>query len=122
MNTLFHKFVNKLKSVLLVKICIISKEMGILGLSRLIADTAPESIREVALSSLFGRRIAIDASMSIYQFLIAIRNRDQLMTNDSGETTSHLIGLFYRTIKLLEVLILLLIFDLFNYIFYINNS
>ena len=77
--------------------------MGILGLSRLIADIAPEAIREVELKSLFGRRIAIDASMSIYQFLIAIRNRDQLMTNESGETTSHLIGLFYRTIKLLEM-------------------
>ena len=77
--------------------------MGILGLSRLIADMAPEAIREVELKSLFGRRIAIDASMSIYQFLIAIRNRDQLMTNESGETTSHLIGLFYRTIKLLEL-------------------
>lgn len=77
--------------------------MGILGLSRLIADVAPDSFKEVELGSMFGRRIAIDASMSIYQFLIAIRNRDQLMTNDSGETTSHLVGLFYRTIKLLEV-------------------
>ncbi|XP_054164803.1 flap endonuclease 1-like [Oppia nitens] len=77
--------------------------MGILNLSRLIADMAPESIREVELKSLFGRRVAIDASMSIYQFLIAIRNKEQLMTNDSGETTSHLIGLFYRTIKLLEM-------------------
>ncbi|CAG2112559.1 unnamed protein product, partial [Medioppia subpectinata] len=77
--------------------------MGILNLSRLIADICPEAIREVELKSLFGRRIAIDASMSIYQFLIAIRNRDQLLTNDSGETTSHLIGLFYRTIKLLEM-------------------
>lgn len=81
--------------------------MGILGLSRLIADVAPEAIKEIELSSLFGRRIAIDASMSIYQFLIAIRNRDQLMTNDSGETTSHLIGFFYRTIKLLEVILLI---------------
>lgn len=81
--------------------------MGILGLSRLIADIAPEAIKEIELSSLFGRRIAIDASMSIYQFLIAIRNRDQLMTNDSGETTSHLIGFFYRTIKLLEVILLM---------------
>ena len=81
--------------------------MGILGLSRLIADVAPEAIKEIELSSLFGRRIAIDASMSIYEFLIAIRNRDQLMTNDSGETTSHLIGFFYRTIKLLEVILLM---------------
>jgi flap endonuclease-1 len=83
--------------------------MGILGLSKLIADVAPEAIKEVELASLFGRRIAIDASMSIYQFLIAIRNRDQLMTNESGETTSHLIGLFYRTIKMLEVIYYLII-------------
>nr|XP_027204853.1 flap endonuclease 1-like [Dermatophagoides pteronyssinus] len=76
--------------------------MGILGLSRLIADVAPEAIKEIELKSLFGRRIAIDASMCIYQFLIAIRSSEYMMTNEQGETTSHLVGLFYRTIKLLE--------------------
>ncbi|RWS07484.1 flap endonuclease 1-like protein [Dinothrombium tinctorium] len=76
--------------------------MGILGLSRLIADVCPEAIKEVEISSFFGRRVAIDASMSIYQFLIAIRNNYEVMTNSEGETTSHLVGLFYRTCKLLE--------------------
>lgn len=78
--------------------------MGILGLSRLIADISPEAIKEIDLKSLFGRRIAIDASMCIYQFLIAIRSNEYTMTNESGDTTSHLVGLFYRTIKLLEVI------------------
>ncbi len=77
--------------------------MGILGMTRLIADISPESIKEVDLKSLFGRRIAIDASMCIYQFLIAIRSEEYMMTNESGETTSHLVGLFYRSIKMLEV-------------------
>ncbi|RWS28862.1 flap endonuclease 1-like protein [Leptotrombidium deliense] len=76
--------------------------MGILGLSRLIGDVAPDSIKEIEISSYFGRRVAIDASMSIYQFLIAIRNNYEMMTNSDGETTSHLVGLFYRTCKLLE--------------------
>ncbi|KAH9394653.1 Elongation of fatty acids protein 2 [Tyrophagus putrescentiae] len=76
--------------------------MGILGMTRLIADISPESIKEVDLKSLFGRRIAIDASMCIYQFLIAIRSEEYMMTNESGETTSHLVGLFYRSIKMLE--------------------
>ncbi|KAJ6220386.1 hypothetical protein RDWZM_006198 [Blomia tropicalis] len=76
--------------------------MGILGMTRLIADVAPEAIKEADLKSLFGRRIAIDASMCIYQFLIAIRSNEYMMTNDAGETTSHLVGLFYRSIKLLE--------------------
>lgn len=72
-------------------------------MTRLIADISPESIKEVDLKSLFGRRIAIDASMCIYQFLIAIRSEEYMMTNESGETTSHLVGLFYRSIKMLEV-------------------
>ncbi|KPM06384.1 dynein light chain Tctex-type 1 [Sarcoptes scabiei] len=76
--------------------------MGIHGLSRLIADITPEAIKDIDLKSLFGRRIAIDASMCLYQFLIAIRSSEYAMTNDQGETTSHLVGMFYRTIKFLE--------------------
>ena len=70
--------------------------MGIQGLSKLIADVCPQAIRELEMKSFFGRRIAVDASMSIYQFLIAIRSSNLMMTNESGETTSHLVGLFYR--------------------------
>lgn len=41
--------------------------------------------------------------MSIYQFLIAVRQKDgEMLTNDSGETTSHLMGFFYRTIRIVE--------------------
>ena len=37
---------------------------------------------------LFGRKVAIDASMSIYQFLIAVRQKDgEMLTNAEGETT-----------------------------------
>ncbi|UYV68977.1 FEN1 [Cordylochernes scorpioides] len=54
-----------------------------------------------------GRKVAIDASMSIYQFLIAVRQEANVLTNAEGETTSldlcsHLVGLFYRTIRMLE--------------------
>lgn len=76
--------------------------MGIHGLSKLIADVAPTAIKEVELKTYFGRRIAIDASMSLYQFLIAIRHQNNVMTNEAGETTSHIVGFFYRTCKLLE--------------------
>ncbi|KAK4701039.1 flap endonuclease-1, partial [Phenoliferia sp. Uapishka_3] len=42
-------------------------------------------------------------SMSIYQFLIAVRTQDgQNLMNDAGETTSHLQGLFGRTIRMVE--------------------
>ena len=45
---------------------------------------------------------AIVRSMSIYQFLIAVRQNGENLTNDSGETTSHLMGMIYRTIRMIE--------------------
>ncbi|KAF8922526.1 flap endonuclease 1 [Mucidula mucida] len=77
--------------------------MGIKGLTGLISEHAPQAIKEHEIKTLFGRKVAIDASMSIYQFLIAVRQRDgEMLTNDSGETTSHLMGFFYRTIRIVE--------------------
>ncbi|GAA5837357.1 hypothetical protein JCM5353_006978 [Sporobolomyces roseus] len=77
--------------------------MGIKGLTALISDQAPGAMKQVDIKSLFGRKIAIDASMSIYQFLIAVRQQDgQQLMNEAGETTSHLMGLFYRTLRMVE--------------------
>ncbi|KAH9942887.1 PIN domain-like protein [Amylocystis lapponica] len=77
--------------------------MGIKGLTSLIVEHAPKAIQEHDIKTLFGRKVAIDASMSIYQFLIAVRQKDgELLTNDAGETTSHLMGFFYRTIRMVE--------------------
>jgi len=76
--------------------------MGIHNLAKLIADHASIAIKEGEMKSYFGRKIAIDASMSIYQFLIAVRQNGENLTNESGETTSHLMGMFYRTIRMIE--------------------
>ncbi|KAJ7022631.1 flap endonuclease 1 [Mycena alexandri] len=77
--------------------------MGIKGLTALLSEHAPDSIKEHEIKTLFGRKVAIDASMSIYQFLIAVRQKDgEMLTNDAGETTSHLMGFFYRTIRIVE--------------------
>ncbi|KAJ8752344.1 hypothetical protein K2173_003980 [Erythroxylum novogranatense] len=77
--------------------------MGIKGLTHLLADHAPKSMKELKFESFFGRKIAIDASMSIYQFLIVIgRSGTEMLTNEAGEVTSHLQGMFTRTIRLLE--------------------
>ncbi|XP_023221977.1 flap endonuclease 1-like [Centruroides sculpturatus] len=76
--------------------------MGIRGLAKLIADYAPNAVKENEIKNYFGRKIAIDASMSIYQFLIAVRQETNVLTNSEGETTSHLVGLFYRTIRMVE--------------------
>ncbi|KAJ4721785.1 Flap endonuclease 1 [Melia azedarach] len=77
--------------------------MGIKGLTKLLADNAPKAMKEQKFESYFGRKIAIDASMSIYQFLIVVgRTGTEMLTNEAGEVTSHLQGMFTRTIRLLE--------------------
>ena len=40
------------------------------GLSKLLADNAPNCIREQKFENYFGRKIAVDASMHIYSFLV----------------------------------------------------
>ena len=40
--------------------------------------------------------------MSLYSFLVAVRSDGQQLMNDTGETTSHLMGLFYRTLRIVD--------------------
>ncbi|KAJ5066392.1 flap endonuclease 1 [Anaeramoeba ignava] len=77
--------------------------MGIKGLTNQIKEKAPESVRVEQLKNYFGRIIAIDASTAIYQFLIAVRTGEDgnQLKNQMGEVTSHLQGMFYRTIRLI---------------------
>lgn len=67
----------------------------------MIKDIVPSE--PIVLESLSGKKVAIDALNSLYQFLAIIRQRDGTPLQDSkGRVTSHLSGLFYRTCKLLE--------------------
>lgn len=68
---------------------------------------------EVDLKTLKGRMLGIDAFNVIYQFLSNIREYDgSLLKDREGNITSHLSGLFYRNVNLLETgIIPVYIFD-----------
>ncbi len=58
---------------------------------------------EITFADLNDKEISIDAMNTLYQFLSIIRQRDGTPLKDSsGNITSHLSGIFYRNIKLLE--------------------
>ncbi|KAF2445650.1 flap endonuclease 1 [Karstenula rhodostoma CBS 690.94] len=76
--------------------------MGIKQLFQIIQEHAPDAVKTGEIKNHFGRKVAIDASMSIYSFLIAVRSDGQQLMNESGETTSHLMGLFYRTLRMVD--------------------
>jgi len=55
------------------------------------------------IADLSGKKFAVDAFNTIYQFLSSIRQPDGTPLQDShGNTTGHLVGIFYRNAKLLE--------------------
>lgn len=59
--------------------------------------------KTITFENLFNKKIAIDAFNTIYQFLAIIRQRDGTPLKDfDGNVTSHLSGLFYRTINFIE--------------------
>ena len=66
-----------------------------------ISDIIPR--KEIKLSDLKGKTLAIDAFNTLYQFLTTIRQPDGTPLMDkAGNITSHLSGLFYRNINLLR--------------------
>lgn len=81
--------------------------MGIGRLMQLLKEKAPGSIKKVNLSNFTGQVFALDASMSMYQFLISTQ---QIKTgfsiaelkDEQGNLTGHLLGLYNRTIFLME--------------------
>ncbi|KAF7907972.1 hypothetical protein BELL_0893g00030 [Botrytis elliptica] len=80
--------------------------MGIKQLMSIIKDEAPDAVKEGEIKNQFGRKVAINLtsfrSMSIYSFLIAVRSGGEMLTNEDGETTSHLMGMFYRTLRIVD--------------------
>jgi|TARA_B110000263_G_C15286200_1_gene500910 flap endonuclease-1 len=59
--------------------------------------------RKISFENLSGNKIAIDGFNIIYQFLTTIRGpTGEPLMNSKGKITSHLTGLFYRNINLLN--------------------
>ena len=68
-----------------------------------IGKLVAEAKEKIAFEELSGKTIAIDAYNTIYQFLSIIRQPDgSPLTDSKGRVTSHLSGLFYRTMNLME--------------------
>jgi flap endonuclease-1 len=65
--------------------------MGVKGLMQLIAEACPQALKENEAENYFGRRVALDASLALYSFLIALSPLSDFSfaTNPSGDDTSY---------------------------------
>jgi flap endonuclease-1 len=60
--------------------------------------------KKIDLGDLSGNKLAVDAFNTLYQFLSIIRGETgDLLKDEKGRVTSHLSGLFYRSMNLLEI-------------------
>lgn len=60
-------------------------------------------VKTIELRDLADKVVAFDAYNALYQFLAIIRGPDGRPLMYGGKVTSHLSGLFYRTVNLLEI-------------------
>jgi len=69
--------------------------------------------KEISIDEMKNKVLVVDSYNLLYQFITTIRSRDgSLLTDSKGNVTSHLIGIFSRTAKLLEKgLKLVFVFD-----------
>ena len=71
--------------------------MGIKGLTKIINKESPDSIKTEQLHNLSGKKVAIDASLFIYKYLMNIRSNGNTLKNKNMKCTSHISGIFYKT-------------------------
>lgn len=75
--------------------------MGIKNLLKFISDY-PNIIKYKEPTEYIGKKIAIDISILLYQVIISIRNSGTDLVNNKGEITSHILGLFNKTLHFLD--------------------
>jgi len=85
--------------------------MGIKSLTKTIKTVSPESITHENLYKLSGKRVAVDASLIIYQQLFNTPN-GKLFKNSKGMVTNHITGVFYKIMNYISLNIeLIFVFD-----------
>ena len=76
--------------------------MGIKNLTKLINDQTPNAIEELNIKQLKGKRIAIDTSIILYQYVTAIRSSGSDLMNTENKSTSHIMGILTKTLNYLK--------------------
>jgi len=84
--------------------------MGIKSLTQTVKKYSPEAIEHDNLYKLSGKKVAVDASLIIYQQLL--NNQKAFFKNKEGKITNHITGLFYKIMNYISLNIeLIFIFD-----------
>ena len=85
--------------------------MGIKSLTQTIKKFTPDSIENENLYKLSGKKVAVDASLVIYQQLLKCP-KNALFKTSNGKITNHITGLFYKIMNYISLNIeMIFVFD-----------
>tara|TARA_A100001015_G_scaffold295740_1_gene375069 strand:+ start:2307 stop:2573 length:267 start_codon:yes stop_codon:yes gene_type:complete len=85
--------------------------MGIKSLTQTVKKYSPNSITHENLYKLHGKKVAVDASLIIYQQLFNTRG-SKFFKNNEGKITNHITGVFFKVMNYISLNIeLIFIFD-----------
>ena len=85
--------------------------MGIKSLTQTVKKNSPDSITHENLYKLHGKKVAVDASLIIYQQLFNTRD-GTFFRNNEGKITNHITGVFFKIMNYISLNIeLIFIFD-----------
>ena len=76
--------------------------MGIKGLHKFLEKNTTNAIKEIKVQDLQDKIIAIDTSIILYQYMIAIKTNTQDFKTSSGKITSHIHAILIKTLSLLK--------------------
>ena len=77
--------------------------MGIKGLTKIINKESPDAINTEQLYKLSGKTVAIDTSLFLYKYLMNVRYNGKNLKTKNMKCTSHISGIFYKTILYLSL-------------------
>jgi flap endonuclease-1 len=81
----------------------ITNKMGIKNLMKVLNDNASSSVMPISQTTLRGKKIAIDTSIILYQYVTAIRGSGDDLKGPDGNSTSHIMGILSKTLYYLKL-------------------
>ena len=86
--------------------------MGIKNLTKVLTNKTPNAIIKLDKEDLKGKKVAIDTSIILYQYVSAIRSTGSDLMDKDNNSTSHIMGILTKTLNYLKAgLIPIHIFD-----------
>ena len=76
--------------------------MGIKNLMKVLIDKTPTAINNLSNNQLVNKKVAIDTSIILYQYVTAIKTMGSDLTGPSGASTSHIMGILVKTLQYLK--------------------